>query len=60
MLSKLEVHSILTIQFIVNGAVMMAWMIFLESEPALIPLLTIAFGIAWNLLTRCRIGKRLA
>ncbi len=56
-LRKLEVHSILTYQFMVNGAVMMAWMIVLESEPALIPLLTIAFGIAWNLLTRYRIRK---
>ncbi len=56
---KLEVHSILTYQFMVNGAVMMAWMIYLESEPALIPLLTIAFGVAWNLLTRHRIRKHL-
>lgn len=58
-LRKLEVHSILTYQFMVNGAVMLAWMISLESEAGLIPLLTIAFGIAWNLFTRYRIRNHL-
>ena len=56
---KLEVHSILSILFIVNGAVMLALMISIESEPGLIPLLIVVFGITWNLLTRYRHRKHL-
>ena len=59
MLRKLEVHSILSILFIVNGAVMLRLMIVIEKEPGLIPILIVAFGIAWNLLVRYRIGKYL-
>ncbi len=58
-LRKLEVHSILSILFIVNGAVMLTLMIAIEKESRLIPILIVAFGIAWNLLTRYRIRKHL-
>lgn len=56
-LRKLDVHAILSILFIVNGAVMLILMIVIESEPGLIPLLIVVLGIAWNLLTRMRLRK---
>lgn len=59
MLRKLEVHSILSILFIVNGSVMLGLMIWIESEPGLIPLLIVLFGISWNLFARYRIRKHL-
>jgi hypothetical protein len=56
-LRKLDVHAILSMLFIVNGAVMLTLMVMIESEPGLIPLLIVVFGVSWNLLTRYRIRK---
>lgn len=52
---RLRLHTVMSVLTIAVGLVLMTMMIVVESEPGTIPLLLVASGIAWYLITRARI-----
>ena len=54
-MKKLRVHAILAAITLVIGLLLMAYMIYAESEPGLLPLLLVGLGIGWYFVTRARI-----
>jgi hypothetical protein len=56
-MQKLKVHTILSALTIVIGAILMIFMITVESEPGGIPILLLIIGIGWYIITRVRIGS---
>ena len=52
---KLNTHKLISTIIIVIGVVLMVYMILVEDEPGGIPLLLIAGGTVWHLITRARI-----
>ncbi len=54
-LRVLRIHFILSSLLIVIGAILLAFMITVESEPGAIPLLILLIGIGWTLFTIYRI-----
>ncbi|HYE95295.1 MAG TPA: hypothetical protein VD962_03740 [Rubricoccaceae bacterium] len=55
---KLKVHAILSATLTVAGAILLVYMITVESEPGAIPLLLIVLGVGWYLLTRARMRSQ--
>jgi hypothetical protein len=53
--NKLRTHTLLATLTLVIGLMLMIYMVNVESEPGAIPLLLIACGIGWHLITRARI-----
>ena len=51
-MEKLKVNKLISALTIVVGAVLMIYMIYVESEPGLIPLLLIVLGTGWYFITR--------
>ncbi len=50
----LRIHFILSSLLIVIGAILLAFMVTVESEPGAIPLLILLIGIGWSLITNFR------
>lgn len=50
-----KLHTRISLGIVFVGVVMMAAMMYFESEPGLVPLGVIVFGVAWYALTRGRI-----
>jgi hypothetical protein len=57
-MEKLKVHTLLSLLVIAVGLVLMAYKIYADSEPGLIPLLLVVLGIGWYTVTRARIGSQ--
>jgi hypothetical protein len=53
-MDKHRVHTLLSVLTIVLGAVLLVYMVTVESEPGAIPLLLIVVGIGWYFVTRAR------
>ncbi len=53
-MKKQKMHALLSTLTILIGAVLMAYMISVESEPGALPVLLIGSGIGWYLVTRFR------
>lgn len=51
---NLKVHYTIAALTVAVGAVLLIYMVRVESEPGAIPLLLIASGIGWYLITRSR------
>lgn len=47
-------HTLISVLFTVIGVVLMVFKIYADSEPGLIPILLVVFGIGWYLITRAR------
>ena len=52
---RLRAHTILSVLTLAIGAVLMTFMVTVESEPGLLPALLVVAGIGWHLITRARI-----
>ena len=52
---KLRVHTILSALTLAMGAALMAYMIVVESEPGLLPLVLVIAGAGWCAVTRVRV-----
>ena len=52
---RLKVHTIFSVLILAIGAVLMTYMVTVESEPGLLPALLVVAGIGWYLITRARI-----
>lgn len=55
---KLKVHTLLSALTVIVGASLVTYMMYVESEPGLIPLLLTVCGIGWYLITRVRLRSR--
>ena len=53
-MEKLRVHTLLSVLTIVLGAVLLIYMVTVESELGAIPLLLIVVGTGWYFFTRSR------
>ena len=51
---RLNVHTVLSVLTLVIGIVLLTFMIAVESEPGLLPLLLTATGAGWYFITRAR------
>lgn len=58
--AKLKVHTLLSALTIVIGALLMTYMIYVESEPGALPLLLVVGGTGWYFITRARIRSHRA
>ncbi len=54
-MQKATIHTILAVLTIAIGAVLLVYMVTVESEPGAIPLLLLVAGTAWLFLTRAKI-----
>jgi hypothetical protein len=54
-MEKHRVHTLLSVLTIALGAVLLVYMVTVESEPGAIPLLLIAVGSGWFFVTRARL-----
>lgn len=54
----LKVHAILSAMVLVMGAVLLVYMVTVESEPGALPLLLVLLSAGWHLITRARIRSR--
>ena len=52
---RLRVHTVLSVLTLAVGALLMTFMVTVESEPGLLPALLVVAGIGWYLITRARI-----
>lgn len=57
-MQKLTVHRTLSALTIVVGALLLVYMIAVESEPGAVPLLMIGIGTGWYLVARFRTRPR--
>jgi zinc transporter ZupT len=55
---KTKVHTALAMVTIVLGAILLAYMVTVESEPGALPLLLLVVGGVWLLVTRARIRSQ--
>jgi hypothetical protein len=55
---RLKLHRTLAAIIIVVGLILLIYMITVESEPGLLPLLLIVLGTGWYILTRARMRSR--
>lgn len=53
-----KVHTLLSILTVVAGLLLMTYMVAVESEPGAVPLLLIAAGVGWFVVTRVRYRPR--
>ena len=53
-MDKHRVHTLLSALTILLGAVLLIYMVTVESEPGAIPLLLIVVGTGWYFITRAR------
>ena len=51
---RLKLHTTLSLILLAVGAALMTFMITVESEPGLLPLLLVVGGLGWFLVTRAR------
>ena len=56
--TKLLVHTILSLVVAALGLAGVLYMIFVEDDPALIPMLMLAAGIGWFVYTRVRMKPK--
>lgn len=56
--ANLRLHIVLSSALAATGAGLMAMMIVTESEPGAIPLLMVALGLGWRVVTRLRMRAR--
>lgn len=54
-MDKRKIHTFLSALTVLIGAVLMTYMIYVESEPGAIPLLLIVLGIGWYFIARVRL-----
>lgn len=55
---KLVIHSVLSLFITALGVAGVLYMIFVEDDPAAVPLVLIALGIAWFIIARMRLRPR--
>jgi hypothetical protein len=55
---RAKVHTALATVTIVLGAILLAYMVTVESEPGALPLLLLVVGGVWLLVTRARIRSQ--
>lgn len=55
---KLKIHSLLSVLTLFLGIALLIFMIIVEDEPGAIPLLLIATGTGWYVITRYRIRSQ--
>jgi hypothetical protein len=55
---KLLVHTVLSMLVTALGIAGVLYMIFVEDDPAIVPLVLIALGIGWFILARLRLRPR--
>ena len=59
-MKKRKIYALLSALTVLIGAMLMAYMIYVESEPGAIPLLLIVFGIGWYLAAQYRFRRHRA
>jgi len=57
-MKKLNVHKLLSALVLAIGLVLMTYMIYVESEPGLLPILLVVLGVGWYAITRARVRWR--
>jgi hypothetical protein len=55
---RLKIHGLLSVATFVVGVVLLVYMIVVEDEPGALPLLLVAIGIGWFVVTRLRIRSQ--
>jgi hypothetical protein len=55
---RLKIHGLLSVATFVVGVVLLVYMIVVEDEPGALPLLLVAVGIGWFVVTRLRVRSQ--